>query len=196
MAPLKGSVASGKSGPSPKHQDQLRAQRSVTSIGYLYFLTAILATELWDWSWSWCTGSHPQLTFLSHPPAVSCDYFPPGLQSIRSQRASPFFVCTKLYWLLGDKTYIGVNNLPKVVTQLCPGGNWTHDPLIGNPIQMQMQTTYISTRSVVLPHYQTTLTSLCIGSVFLAWHHSAYILPPVVTLHSALNVSELDDKNM
>ena len=30
--------------------------------------------------------------------------------------------------------HIGVNNLPKVVTQLCPGGNWTHDLLITDPM--------------------------------------------------------------
>jgi len=29
--------------------------------------------------------------------------------------------------------HIGVNNLPKVVRQLCSGGNWTHDLLIASP---------------------------------------------------------------
>jgi len=29
--------------------------------------------------------------------------------------------------------HIGVSNLPKVVTQLCPGDNWTHDLLIASP---------------------------------------------------------------
>jgi len=29
--------------------------------------------------------------------------------------------------------HIGVNNLPKVVTQVCPCGNWTHDLLITSP---------------------------------------------------------------
>jgi len=28
--------------------------------------------------------------------------------------------------------HIGVNNLPKVVMQLCPGGNWTHNLLIAS----------------------------------------------------------------
>jgi len=30
--------------------------------------------------------------------------------------------------------HISVNNLPKVVTQLCPSGNWTHDLLITSPM--------------------------------------------------------------
>jgi len=29
---------------------------------------------------------------------------------------------------------VGVNKLPKVVTQLCPGGNWTHELLIASPM--------------------------------------------------------------
>jgi len=33
---------------------------------------------------------------------------------------------SKLYW----QRHIGVNNLPKVVTQLCSGENWTHDLMI------------------------------------------------------------------
>jgi len=31
--------------------------------------------------------------------------------------------------------HIGVNNLPKVVTQLCPRGNWTHNLLIASPLR-------------------------------------------------------------
>ena len=39
---------------------------------------------------------------------------------------------TKLYsWW---HRHIGVNNLPKVVAQLCPGGNWTHDLLTASPM--------------------------------------------------------------
>jgi len=35
--------------------------------------------------------------------------------------------------MIGDKIYICVNNLPKVVKQLCPGGNLTHHLLIASP---------------------------------------------------------------
>jgi len=40
------------------------------------------------------------------------------------------FVCISYtaWW----QRYTGVNNLPKVVTQLCPGGNWTHNLLISS----------------------------------------------------------------
>ena len=37
----------------------------------------------------------------------------------------------KLFW----KQFLNVNNLSKTVTQLCPGENWTHFPLIASPMR-------------------------------------------------------------
>jgi len=49
------------------------------------------------------------------------------------ERDSPS-TSTKLYCLVTWwQRHIGVNNLPKVVTQLSPGQNWTHDLLIARP---------------------------------------------------------------
>ena len=41
----------------------------------------ILVTEHWAQSWSCCTGNQPAGDFLSHPAAVGCHNFPPGLRS-------------------------------------------------------------------------------------------------------------------
>jgi len=59
-------------------------------------------------------------------PVLGCHYFMPGLQSpsqpknITSLRPVPRYTA---WW----QRHVGVNNLPKVVTQLCPSGNWTHN---------------------------------------------------------------------
>jgi len=60
----------------------------------------VFVTERWARSWSWCTGSQPAGDFILRPV--------PGYAA---------------WW----QRHIGVKNLPKVVTQLCPGGNLTHD---------------------------------------------------------------------
>ena len=39
----------------------------------------ILVTERWARNWSWRTCSRPAADLLSHPTAVGCHYFPPGL---------------------------------------------------------------------------------------------------------------------
>ena len=71
----------------------------------------ILVTERWALSWSWCTGSQPAVIH----PAVGCHYFPSGLrllsqpQSITALWPVPSYTACR---------QIGVNNLPKVVTQL------------------------------------------------------------------------------
>jgi len=57
----------------------------------------------------------PTGNFLVTPPPVGCHYFPPVLWSH-----------SQLYCLVTEAHRV---NLPKVVTQLCPGGNWTHDIL-------------------------------------------------------------------
>ena len=64
--------------------------------------------------------------------AIGCHYFPPGL------RSSPHPKNVTVFWPVSSYTawwqrHIGVNNLPKVVTQLSPCGNWTHDLLITSP---------------------------------------------------------------
>jgi len=46
------------------------------------------------------------------------------------ERHRPSTIPSYIAWW---QKHIGVNNLPKVATQLCLGGNWTHDPLISSP---------------------------------------------------------------
>jgi len=76
-------------------------------------------------------GADPRWLFKSSP-AVGYHYFPPGLQSpsqpknVTVLRPVPSYTA---WW----QRHIGVNNLPKVVMQLCPGGNWTHELLIASP---------------------------------------------------------------
>ena len=68
---------------------------------------------------------------ISHPPGGGCHYFPPGLQ-LPSQSQSitaPWPVPRYTAWW---QRHIGVNNLPKVVMQLCSSRNWTHDLLIAS----------------------------------------------------------------
>jgi len=60
-------------------------------------------------------------------PAVGCHYFPPGLQSLSQPKNVTVLrpVPSLTAWW---HRHIGVNNLPKVVMQLCPDGNWTPWP--------------------------------------------------------------------
>ena len=65
-------------------------------------------------------------------PAVGCHYFPPGLWSPSQPKD------VTILWPIPSYTawwhrHIGVNNLPKVVTQLRLCGNWTHYLLITSP---------------------------------------------------------------
>ena len=66
---------------------------------------------------------------LKLSPSVGCHYFPPDLRSpsqpknVTVLRPVPSYTA---WW----QSHIGVNNLPRVVTQLCPSVNWTHDLLI------------------------------------------------------------------
>jgi len=66
-----------------------------------------------------CSHIHRGGAVLNCHPAVGCHYFPPGLQ-LPSQPQSitaPWLVPSYTAWW---QRHIGVNNLPKVVTQLCP----------------------------------------------------------------------------
>ena len=132
----------------------------------------ILFTERLARSWSWCTGSQPVRDFyvspglrsLSQPKNVTVlrpvpsyiarwqrhigvnnlpkvvtqpcpseiePMFLPGLRSpfqpknVTVLRPVPSYIA---WW----QRHIGVNNMPKVVTQPCPGGNWTHDVIIAS----------------------------------------------------------------
>ena len=49
--------------------------------------------------------------------------------------------------------HIGVNNLPKVVMQLWPRGNWTHDLLIASPTLYRIAT--------APPNFQIELVDYC-----------------------------------
>ena len=72
---------------------------------------SILVTERWARSWSRCTGSQP------------ISDFPPGVQSLCQPKNVTVLrpvPCYTAWW----QRHIGVNNLPKVVKELCPGGNW------------------------------------------------------------------------
>jgi len=74
----------------------------------------------------------PQVT-ISHPPGVGCHYFLPGLRLPSQQQSitAPWPVPSYTAWW---QRHIGVNNLPKVVTQLCPEYRiWTHELLIASP---------------------------------------------------------------
>ena len=101
---------------------------------------AYCITERWAQSWSQCTDlmTLHQINrwhFKSSPiptPAVGCLYFPPDLRSFSQPKSVTIFRPVPSYtaWL---QRHIGMNNLPRVVTQLCPGGNWTNDLLIASP---------------------------------------------------------------
>jgi len=64
---------------SPVHRDQLRARRSVTSMGKLYLFSPYSITERRVPELIPVLGSQPAGD-VSHKPAVGCHYFPPGLQ--------------------------------------------------------------------------------------------------------------------
>ena len=64
--------------------------------------------------------------------SLGCHYFLPGLRS-PSQLKNVTVLRPVPSYTAWCQRHIGVNNLPKVVTQLCPGGNWTHDLLIASP---------------------------------------------------------------
>ena len=60
-------------------------------------------------------------------------YFPPGLRS-PSQLKNVTVLRPLPSYTAWRQRHIGVNNLPKVFTQLCPSGNWTHNLLISSPV--------------------------------------------------------------
>jgi len=59
-------------------------------------------------------------------PEVGCNYFPSGLQSPSRRKNVTVLRLIPSYTAWWQR-HVGVNNLPKVVTQFCPGGNWTQD---------------------------------------------------------------------
>jgi len=82
--------------------------------------------------------------FKSFSPAVGWHYFPSGLRSPSQPKNVTVLqpVPSDTAWW---QKHIGVNNFPKVVTQLCPSGNWTHDLLIAR--SMPYHYTTVSTIS-------------------------------------------------
>ena len=64
-------------------------------------------------------------------PEVGCHYFPPDLRSPSQPKDVTVLRPVPSYTVWWQKN-IGVNNLPKVVMQLCSGGNWTYDLLIAS----------------------------------------------------------------
>ena len=66
-------------------------------------------------------------------PVVGCHYFPPGLLSpfrLKNVIVLRPVASYTAWWY----RHIGVNNLLKVASQLCSGGNWTHHLLIVLPL--------------------------------------------------------------
>jgi len=83
---------------------------------------------------------------LSHLPVRGCHYFPPDLRSSSQPKNNTVLRPVPSYAAWWQK-HIGVNNLPKFVTQLCPGVNWkptTHwsqvQRLTAMPLRQQVGT--------------------------------------------------------
>ena len=76
------------------------------------------------------TGSHPE---------VGCQFFPSGLRSPLQLNSVTLLRPVPSYTAWRQR-HISVNNLPKVVTQLCPDGNWTYDILIASPTNCRYAT--------------------------------------------------------
>ena len=95
--------------------------------------SSILVTERWVWSLSRCTGSQLTSDFSIHP-CSTLHYFLPGLRSLSQPKNVAVLRPVPSYtaWWQRHMDLV-VNNLPKVVTQFFPGGNWTHDLLIASP---------------------------------------------------------------
>jgi len=70
--------------------------------------------------------------WLSHSPAVGCQFFSPGLRS-PSQPKNVTVLWPVPSYTAWWQRYVAVNNLPKVVTQLTPRANLTHNLLIASP---------------------------------------------------------------
>ena len=92
-------------------------------VWFSFISSPIHATERWarNWSLSAC-----RCLFWASP-AVACHYCLPGLQSPSQPKNVTILqpVPSDTAWWQWQR-HIGVNNLPKVVTQLCPAENWTH----------------------------------------------------------------------
>jgi len=74
----------------------------------------------------------PKVT-INHPRGGRLPYFLPGLQ-LPSQPQSITTPWPVPSYTARWQRYMGVNNLPKVITQLLPEyRNWTHDLLIASP---------------------------------------------------------------
>ena len=73
-------------------------------------------------------------------PMVGCHYFSLGLQSSSQPRNVTVLRPVPSYTARWQR-HIGVNNLPKVVTQLCPSGNRTHNLLIASRMPYCYSTT-------------------------------------------------------
>ena len=82
---------------------------------------------------------------------VGCHYFPPGLRSPSQLKNSDVLRPVPSYIAWWHR-HIGVNNLPMVVTQLCPCVSWTHNLLITIPMS-----------------YPYTTTQACTGRVTKTW---------------------------
>ena len=71
--------------------------------------------------------------------------------------------------------HIGVNNLPKVVTQLCSGGNWTNELLIASPTPYRYAT--MPPQNVEVPKKYRPLASKLAGDRRCFIPHRHHPLP-------------------
>ena len=122
----------------------------------------MLVTERWAQSWCQCTGSQPTGDFLSNPPVVGYHYFPPGMWS-SSQLKNVVILRPVQSYTAWWQRHRGVNNLLKVVMQLCASGDWTHDQLIASP----MPNCYAT---LCKPHQ--TIMDIVISQRKQRWYHN------------------------
>ena len=143
----------------------------------------ILITECWARGWSRCRGSHLTRDFLSNPWQYHAITFHQACDHLPSRRLLPSFDQYQVV-LLGDKGTL-VNNLPKVVMQLCPGGNWTHNLLFAFPTSTAMPPTAPSPctyKLCVIMHLLHTDSSLSYLSGLMT---ATVNIPPRKRLRSA-----------
>jgi len=129
----------------------------------------IRVTKRWARSWSQCTGSQPTGDFQSH---LSGSRLPllsarPAVTFPAEERHHPS-TNTKLYCLLTEA--YRCEQMPKVITELCPGGNWTHDLLIASTTPCGYATAPLRNSSqYVLIHAKNIWLRLRIVT-FSLWH--------------------------
>ena len=141
---------------------------------------------------------------IKSSPAVGCHYFLPGLWSpsqpnnVTVLRPVPSYTA---WW----QRQIGMNNLPKVVMQLCPSGNWINNVLIASATTLchplsekyfkkQLKVSYLKFKPVPAGKQSTHQREVRTNSTQQAveplrlWTHKLYLLN---TFHSRACLNQL-----